>query len=89
MLCLQQLISLLIVSSPIAYPLPLLPPLAKHLMCILTSAFFFIGILDLRLGFAQLLGTSLATYFIVMNKIGGKRMPWIVFWLEMGHLTVK
>ncbi|CAO1632355.1 unnamed protein product [Parajaminaea phylloscopi] len=83
-----KLIFLLIISSPIAYPLPLLPASAKHVVCIATSAFFFLGILDLRLGFAQLLGTSLLTYFLAKYQVGGKRMPWIVFWAEMGHLTV-
>lgn len=40
-------------------------------------------------GYLQLVATSLLTYYIAKFKIGKKRMPWIVFVLQMGHLTVK
>lgn len=85
----RQLIVLLVIASPLAYPLPLLPATAKHVACILVSAFFFLGILNLYAGFAQLLTTSLLTYGLTTFKVGGKKMPWIVFWAEMAHLTVK
>lgn len=85
----DQLITLLIIASPLAYPLPSLPSTAKHVVCLATSAFFFVGILDLQAGFLQLLGTSLITYFLAKLQLGGRKMPWIVFFFEMGHLTIK
>lgn len=38
-------------------------------------------------GYLQLLLTSLATYYLAKFRIGGRRMPWIVFVFQMGHLT--
>ncbi len=54
----------------------------------LLSFLFLVPVMQLYSGYAQLLATSLATYYIAKFKIGGKRMPWLVFVLQMGHLTL-
>lgn len=80
---------MLLVAYPLAYPLPQLPPNVKHALSIGTSFLFVFGILNLHVGYLQLLGTTLATYFIAKFNVGGANMPWIVFAAQMGHLTVK
>ncbi|KIJ70373.1 hypothetical protein HYDPIDRAFT_143668 [Hydnomerulius pinastri MD-312] len=78
----------------IAYPLgslyiriPVSQPNLKHLFSLLVSLFFFIPVLNLQWGFAQLLGSILGTYFIAAN-VKGSSMPWLVFTFVMGHLTI-
>lgn len=80
----------LLVAFPLASGFSYLSsPAAKHIYSLVVSTIFFLPILQLKWGFVQLLATSLATYLICLNKIGGRNMPWIVFVLEMGHLTCK
>ncbi|KAI6035589.1 MBOAT, membrane-bound O-acyltransferase family-domain-containing protein [Pisolithus orientalis] len=78
----------------VAYPLgsvfiriPASQPSLKHLFNVLVSAFFFIPVLNLPSGLAQLLASILGTYFIAAN-VKGPMMPWIVFAFVMGHLTI-
>jgi hypothetical protein len=58
--------------------IPASQPNLKHLFNLLVSVFFFIPVLDLSWGFAQLLGSVLGTYYIAAN-VKGPNMPWIVF----------
>lgn len=44
--------------------------------------------MDLKASFIELLVNCLLTYAITSFNIGKGRMPWIVFTLQMGHLTV-
>lgn len=78
----------LLSAFPLAAVFPYLPsPAAKHLYSLIISFIFLVPILNLYGGFLQLLGSALATYFICMFKVGGKNMGWLVFALQMGHLT--
>ncbi|PWN54093.1 MBOAT-domain-containing protein [Violaceomyces palustris] len=78
----------LLISYPLASAFPLIrSPNLKHAYNLAVSTFFFLPILQLRWGYLQLLATSLATYYICLNRVGGRRMGWIVFGLQMGHLT--
>ncbi|KAN0060981.1 Lysophospholipid acyltransferase [Thecaphora frezii] len=78
----------LLSSFPLASVYPRLSsPNAKHLFSLAVSTIFFVPILELRWGFLQLLATSLVTYYICLNRIGGRNMGWLVFGLQMGHLT--
>ncbi|KAK0544074.1 Lysophospholipid acyltransferase [Tilletia horrida] len=81
-----RLFTLFLASYPLALPLSSLNPTQKHLYSLAITTVFLGPIMNLWSGYAQLIGTSLATYFIAKNKIGGKRMPWIVMFLQMGHL---
>lgn len=78
-------------------------PRLVHAYSILTSVWFFTGILDLKGGLLQLVAASLVTWALVRQGRGlaeeaksgdpkhgkGKRMPWVVFGLMMAHLTIK
>jgi lysophospholipid acyltransferase len=44
--------------------------------------------MGLKKSYVELLFNLLLTYTITRQNIGGKKMPWIVFALQMGHLTV-
>ncbi|EPQ28369.1 uncharacterized protein PFL1_04196 [Pseudozyma flocculosa PF-1] len=78
----------LLASFPLSTVYARLPsPNAKHLYSLVVSTIFFVPILELRWGFFQLVATSLVTYFICLNRIGGRKMGWLVFGLQMGHLT--
>ncbi|KAF7331726.1 Lysophospholipid acyltransferase [Mycena kentingensis (nom. inval.)] len=78
----------------VAYPLgsvfiriPSSRPDLKHAFNIAVTATFFFPVLQLGQEFFQLLGSILATFFI-SKYVRGRRMPWIVFVIVMGHLTV-
>ncbi|KAJ7087231.1 endoplasmic reticulum protein [Mycena belliarum] len=84
----------LITCLLIAYPLgslfiriPSNQPALKHLFNIGITLLFFFPILRLYSAFFQLLASILATYYLTRNYHGSK-MPWVVFCLVMGHLTV-
>ncbi|KDN37996.1 MBOAT-domain-containing protein [Tilletiaria anomala UBC 951] len=83
-----KLFGLFLLSYPLAYPLPYLSPRAKHIANVVLSTFFLVPVMNLYSGYLQLLGTSLLTYVMVKYKVGGKRMPWLVFAGQMGHLTI-
>lgn len=44
--------------------------------------------MDLKSSYVQLLVNCLVTYTITSQNIGHTKMPWLVFALQMGHLTV-
>ncbi|KAF8816510.1 endoplasmic reticulum protein [Phlegmacium glaucopus] len=85
-----KLISCLLIAYPLG-PLfvrvPSSKPALRHLFSIIVAIGFFFPVLRLYSAFFQLLASILATYFIAnFNK--GKSMPWVVFVVVMGHLTV-
>ncbi|CDR88121.1 related to ALE1-broad-specificity lysophospholipid acyltransferase [Sporisorium scitamineum] len=83
-----KLFSCLLAAFPLAAMFPYLPsPAAKHLYSLVVSFIFFVPVLNLYSGFLQLVGSALVTYFICKFKVGGKNMGWLVFALQMGHLT--
>ncbi|EKM59433.1 uncharacterized protein PHACADRAFT_249920 [Phanerochaete carnosa HHB-10118-sp] len=59
----------------------------KHIFNIAVTLFYLLPVLNLWFGFLQLLADVIATYYIALN-VKGKNMPWIVFAVTMGHLTV-
>lgn len=84
-----QLFTCFFLAFPLAVPLPHLTAVQKHLFNFLVGSFFLWGILDLPGGYLQLLASTLTTYFVTKHNVGGKAwMPWLVFGLAMGHLTV-
>ncbi|KAJ1033143.1 hypothetical protein NDA13_001141 [Ustilago tritici] len=83
-----KLFSCLLLAFPLAAVFPYLPsPAAKHLYSIGVSFIFLVPLLNLCSGFLQLVGSALLTYYICIFKVGGKNMPWLVFALQMAHLT--
>ncbi|SPO22271.1 related to ALE1 - broad-specificity lysophospholipid acyltransferase [Ustilago trichophora] len=83
-----KLFSCLLLAFPLAAVFPCLPsPTAKHLYSLLVSFIFLVPVLNLYSGFLQLVGSALLTYYICMFNVGGKNMGWLVFALQMGHLT--
>lgn len=83
-----KLFSCLLAAFPLAAAFPYLPsPTSKHLYSLVVSFVFFVPILNLYSGFLQLIGSALLTYYICLFKVGGKNMGWLVFGLQMGHLT--
>ncbi|TDL29602.1 MBOAT-domain-containing protein [Rickenella mellea] len=85
-----KLISCLLFSYPLGslfIRMPSSQPAFKHLFSISVTIFYLLGVFSLWNGFFQLLGSILATYFIAAN-VRGPSMPWIVFGVVMGHLTV-
>ncbi|KAI0047280.1 MBOAT-domain-containing protein [Auriscalpium vulgare] len=85
-----KLIACLLVSYPLGslfIRIPSSQPALKHAFNLAIAFFYFIPVLNLRGAFLQLLGDVLATYFIAAN-VRGPNMPWIVFGVLMGHLTI-
>ncbi|SNX82789.1 related to ALE1 - broad-specificity lysophospholipid acyltransferase [Melanopsichium pennsylvanicum] len=83
-----KLFTCLLLAFPLAALFPYIPsaPL-KHLYSLSVSFVFLVPILNLYNGFLQLFGSALATYYICKLRIGGKNMAWLVFALQMSHLT--
>ncbi|KAJ7672880.1 MBOAT, membrane-bound O-acyltransferase family-domain-containing protein [Mycena rosella] len=84
----------LITCLLIAYPLgsvfiriPSSQPAMKHLFNIGITLMFFFPVLQLYSAFFQLLASILATYYLTRYYQSSK-MPWVVFCVVMGHLTV-
>ncbi|KAF9531014.1 MBOAT, membrane-bound O-acyltransferase family-domain-containing protein [Crepidotus variabilis] len=78
----------------VAYPLgslfvrvPASSPNLRHLFSIGVALLFFFPVLKIYSAFFQLLGSILATFFIAKHDRSSK-MPWLVFVIVMGHLTV-
>ncbi|CBQ70814.1 conserved hypothetical protein [Sporisorium reilianum SRZ2] len=83
-----KLFSCLLAAFPLAAAFPYLPsPAAKHLYSLAVSFVFLVPVLNLYSGFLQLVGSALVTYAICTFKVGGRNMAWLVFALQMGHLT--
>ncbi|KAI0069105.1 MBOAT-domain-containing protein [Artomyces pyxidatus] len=85
-----KLISCLLVSYPLGslfIRIPSSQPAIKHVFNICVTLFYFIPVLNLQGPFVQLLCDVLATY-VIAATVKGPQMPWIVFGLMMGHLTV-
>ncbi|EIN10257.1 MBOAT-domain-containing protein [Punctularia strigosozonata HHB-11173 SS5] len=85
-----KLIACLLVSYPLGsvfIRLPRTQPALKHLFNIAVCTFYFIPMLNLRGGLAQLWLDVLGTY-IIAERVRSPRMPWIVFGLLMSHLLV-
>ncbi|KAL1665658.1 MBOAT, membrane-bound O-acyltransferase family-domain-containing protein [Schizophyllum commune] len=59
---------------------------ARHLFSIATAFFFYVPVLNIPGAFAQLLADMLFTYAMARYNTS-RNMPWVVFWVLMGHLT--
>ncbi|WOO80133.1 Lysophospholipid acyltransferase [Vanrija pseudolonga] len=85
-----KLIFSMLVSFPLAsifVRLPASRPNLAHLFSLVVSTFFLWPFLGLGRGYLHLLISSAVTY-VVVASVRSKHMPWIVFVLTMGHLTV-
>ncbi|KDR74386.1 hypothetical protein GALMADRAFT_250302 [Galerina marginata CBS 339.88] len=85
-----KLISCLLIAYPLGtlfIRVPSTQPALRHLFSIFVAIFFFFPVLKIYSAFFQLLGSILATYFIARYDKSW-RMPWVVFVIVMGHLTV-
>jgi lysophospholipid acyltransferase len=85
-----KLIACLVVAYPLGslfIRIPASNASLKHFFNIAVSLFFFLPVLNLYTGFLQLLGSVLATY-VISATFKGPNMPWIVFVVVMGHLTI-
>ncbi|KAF5364062.1 hypothetical protein D9756_000986 [Leucocoprinus leucothites] len=78
----------------VAYPLgslfvrvPSSKPALRHLFNVSVAVIFFFPVLKIYSAFFQLLASILATYYIAKYD-KSKQMPWRVFFIVMGHLTV-
>ncbi|KAF9443690.1 endoplasmic reticulum protein [Macrolepiota fuliginosa MF-IS2] len=78
----------------VAYPLgslfvrvPSSQPALRHLFSVSVAVLFFFPVLKIYSAFFQLLASILATYYIAKYD-KSKKMPWLVFFVVMGHLTV-
>ncbi|KAH8919908.1 MBOAT-domain-containing protein, partial [Atractiella rhizophila] len=83
-----KVIVILFASIPLALLYPLLPPAPSLLTpaySLAVSYIFLTQVLHLHNGFFQLLGSSIATYYLVAWRVS-KSMGWEVFALTMGHL---
>ncbi|KAI0301858.1 MBOAT, membrane-bound O-acyltransferase family-domain-containing protein [Multifurca ochricompacta] len=83
-----KLITCLLISYPLGslfIRIPSTQPTLKHLFNIAIASFYFVPVLNHGLPFLLLLGDVVVTYFIALS-VQGPRMPWIVFFLMMGHL---
>ncbi|WFD43003.1 hypothetical protein MPSI1_001654 [Malassezia psittaci] len=82
-----RLVACLLIAYGLSPILPLLPSASlRHLMNIAVSLYFLVGILHLDYGTANLVASALVIYGIVYFRIGGKRMPWVAFVVEMAHM---
>lgn len=85
-----KLISCLLIAYPLGslfVRVPTSQPALRHLFSVVVAVFFFFPMLQIYSAFFQLLGSILATYLIAKYD-KSSRMPWIVFVVVMGHLTV-
>ncbi|KAH9483154.1 Lysophospholipid acyltransferase [Psilocybe cubensis] len=85
-----KLISCLLIAYPLAsifVRIPSSQPALRHLYSIVVALLFFFPVLQIYSAFFQLLGSILATYFVTKYD-KSSRMPWVVFTIVMGHLTV-
>ncbi|KAF8211544.1 MBOAT, membrane-bound O-acyltransferase family-domain-containing protein [Mycena galopus ATCC 62051] len=85
-----KLITCLLVAYPLGslfIRIPSSQPVLKHLFNLGITIFFFFPVLHLYGAFAQLLGSVLATFYIA-KYYHASTMPWVVFAVVMGHLTV-
>ncbi|KAJ2929534.1 hypothetical protein H1R20_g7551, partial [Candolleomyces eurysporus] len=85
-----QLIFCLLVAYPLGslyIRVPASQPNLRHLFSVTVAVLFFFPVLKIYSAFFQLLASILATYFIAKYD-KSKKMPWIVFVVVMGHLTV-
>ncbi|KDQ65032.1 hypothetical protein JAAARDRAFT_28695 [Jaapia argillacea MUCL 33604] len=85
-----KLITCLLVSYPLGslfIRVPSSSPNLKHLFNLSIALFYFLPVLNLWTGFAQLLASTMGTYFIA-KYVQGPRMPWIAFTFVMGHLLI-
>ncbi|KAF7301578.1 hypothetical protein MIND_00723300 [Mycena indigotica] len=85
-----KLIFCLLVTYPLGSLFIRIPPTQpglKHIFNIVITIIFFFPLLRLQVAFFQLLASILATFFIT-KYVRSKQMPWIVFGVVMGHLTV-
>ncbi|KAK9478834.1 MBOAT, membrane-bound O-acyltransferase family-domain-containing protein [Lipomyces japonicus] len=86
---LLKLVLTLVLSYPFCGILKRLPddkPIYKQIFCLSVSAFYLLGIFDLKDGLKTLLISSLTTYGLA-KYVKNPLMPWIVFAFVMTHLT--
>ncbi|KAF8507843.1 MBOAT, membrane-bound O-acyltransferase family-domain-containing protein [Hysterangium stoloniferum] len=85
-----KLVACLLVSYPLGsifVRIPRSQPSFRHLFSIIITGFYLLPVLNLWGGALQLLCSTLATY-ILAAVIHGRNMPWVVFAVVMGHLTL-
>ncbi|KAG5731995.1 Lysophospholipid acyltransferase [Termitomyces sp. T112] len=85
-----KLISCLLVAYPLGSVFVRVPssqPGLRHSFNIAVALFFFFPVLKLYQGFFQLLVSILVTYTLAAYDKSA-RMPWLVFFFVMGHLTI-
>ncbi|KAK7205953.1 MBOAT, membrane-bound O-acyltransferase family-domain-containing protein [Myxozyma melibiosi] len=79
-----------VLSYPLCAVLKRLPdytPVYKQLFCIAVSAFYLLGIFDLKDGVQTLMISAMGTYGLA-KYVKSPLMPWMVFVFVMGHLTI-
>jgi lysophospholipid acyltransferase len=77
----NQLISCLLLSYPLGslyVRIPSNPPGLKHLFNLAVSFFYLVPMLNCFTAMLQLLGSTIATYYIAKHN-RSDYMPWIVF----------
>ncbi|KZV75106.1 MBOAT-domain-containing protein [Peniophora sp. CONT] len=83
-----KLIFCLLVSYPLGSVFVRIPGRTlKHVFTLVIAGTYLIPLLNLRTGTLELLGDVLVTYFLARGMKNRKNMPWIVFWVNMAHLT--
>ncbi|GAK64886.1 endoplasmic reticulum protein [Moesziomyces antarcticus] len=83
-----KLFCCLLSAFPLASAFVHLPsPALKHVYSIAVAFTFLVPILHLYSGFLQLLASALVTYAICWFRVGGRNMGWLVFGMQMAHLT--
>ncbi|KAF9028332.1 MBOAT-domain-containing protein [Hymenopellis radicata] len=85
-----KLISCLLIAFPLGSVFVRIPssqPALKHLFNIAITLFYFFPVLKVYGVFFQLLASVLATYAVAKYD-RSSRMPWLVFAIVMGHLTI-
>ncbi|MBW0487826.1 hypothetical protein O181_027541 [Austropuccinia psidii MF-1] len=87
-----KLLSLLVLSNPLALILPRLKSFWIDLYSIFISSYFLLFVFSLRFGWFQLLASSVATWSILKisltcNKPLNRAIPWSIFLGLLSHLT--
>ncbi|VDC04071.1 unnamed protein product [Peniophora sp. CBMAI 1063] len=83
-----KLIFCLLVSYPLGSVFIRVPgKTLKHVFNLIVAGTYLIPLLNLYGGTLELLADVLVTYFLARAMKNRKNMPWIVFWVNMAHLT--
>ncbi|KAH9894383.1 MBOAT-domain-containing protein [Cubamyces lactineus] len=85
-----KLIFCLLFSYPLGSVYIRIPPShpeLKHIFSVAITFFYLVPVLNLYVGALQLVLSVVGTYYLV-QRVQTNRMPWLVFMLTMGHLTI-